>query len=67
MNIVPAATDAAIMAAKRRRKSKIERPLLYPPEPLATPIRGAFPFIAELDSAGTSMMVDSFFIFLETD
>ena len=70
--MVPAATDAAIIAAKRRRKSKIERPLLYPPEPLvvwslATPIRGAFPFIAELDSAGTLMTVDSFFIFLETD
>lgn len=35
-------------------------PLLYPPEPLvvwslATPIRGALPFMAELDSAGTSM------------
>lgn len=56
VNMVAAATAAATMAAKRRRKSKIERPLLYPPEPvavwfLATPIRGALPFMAELDSA----------------
>lgn len=66
--IVAAAAKAATMAARRRRKSKMERPLLYPPEPLVvwslvTPIRGALPFIAELDSAGTSMVVDSFFIF----
>lgn len=66
VNMVAAATAAAMMAAKRRRKSKIVRPLLYPPEPLvAKPIRGALPFMAELDSPWTSMVVDSFFISLD--